>query len=146
MSQSIKLNNNNYIDSTGITHNRELLSTILNNKIIYDSGSNSNGNWIRFTDGTMIQYGKVEKNVTISTRSSATQWYYDDGYKVNFPKNFISTSYFSTVTNYYGGNITLNVYSLTAQSTSGFEFNLSCSITITNATINFGWFAIGWWK
>ena len=33
MSKSIKLKDNNYLDSTGITHNRQLLSDIL-----YDSG------------------------------------------------------------------------------------------------------------
>ena len=31
MAKSIKLKDNTYIDSTGVTHNRELLSTLLNN-------------------------------------------------------------------------------------------------------------------
>ena len=31
MAKSIKLKNNNYIDSTGVVHNRGLLSTLLNN-------------------------------------------------------------------------------------------------------------------
>ena len=38
MAKSIKLKNNNYIDSTDIVHNRELLSSILN-KITYSEGS-----------------------------------------------------------------------------------------------------------
>ena len=37
MAKSIKLKDNNYIDSSGITHSRELLSTILN-KIPYTEG------------------------------------------------------------------------------------------------------------
>lgn len=54
MSKSIKFSNDTYLDSTGITHDRQLLSNILGNKIIYDSGSNDNGDWIRFEDGTMF--------------------------------------------------------------------------------------------
>ena len=52
----------------------------------------------------------------------------------------------TNVSNYYSGNITLNVYSVTSRSASGFEFNLSCSIAVTNANVEFGWFAIGRWK
>lgn len=45
MSKSIKLKNNNYWDSKGITHNRELLSSVLNrvDGLHYkDYSSNSN--------------------------------------------------------------------------------------------------------
>lgn len=52
MAKSIKLKDNIYWDSSSIMHNRELLST----KVINSSGSNSNGNWIKFEDGTMICY------------------------------------------------------------------------------------------
>ena len=63
MSKSIKFENDVYWDSTSITHNKELLST----KIINSSGSNSNGSWIKFEDGTMIcrikkEYSVVFKN------------------------------------------------------------------------------------
>lgn len=56
MSKSIKLQNNTYLDSSSIVHNKELLST----KIIHDSGSNDNGSWVRFEDGTMICFGEKE--------------------------------------------------------------------------------------
>lgn len=54
MAKSIKLKNNTYIDSTGIIHEKELLSTIINNSAIYDSGTNSNGSYIRYKNGIMI--------------------------------------------------------------------------------------------
>ena len=74
MSKSIKLKNNTYIDSSGITHNRDLLSTLLttltgqvsnilnqvtnlNNRIyIQEAGSNSNGNYIKFSNGILVCY------------------------------------------------------------------------------------------
>lgn len=56
MSKSIKFTDNTYLDSTGITHNRQLLSTKLNdydnNKVI-DSGDG----YIKFNNGILINYG-----------------------------------------------------------------------------------------
>ena len=62
MSKSIKLKENTYWDSTSITHNKELLST----KVINSSGSNSNGSWIKFEDGTMICYKKISGTTNIN--------------------------------------------------------------------------------
>ena len=63
MAKSIKLKNNIYWDSSSIMHNRELLST----KVINSSGSNSNGNWIKFEDGTMITYQEIEVEMACNT-------------------------------------------------------------------------------
>lgn len=111
-----------------------------------ESGSNENGSYIKFNDDTLIQWGKTQKNITLNTKSSSTQWYYDDGYKINLPVSFVDNNYFANVSNYYSGNITLNVYSINSRSASNFEFSLSCSIAITNTNAEFGWFAIGRWK
>lgn len=62
MTKSIKLKDNKYWDSSSIMHNRELLST----KVINSSGSNSNGNWIKYEDGTMICSKRIiQKNVKL---------------------------------------------------------------------------------
>lgn len=66
MAKSIKLKDNKYWDSNSIVHNRELLST----KVINSSGSNSNGNWIKFEDGTMICY----KRQTFSNTPITNTW------------------------------------------------------------------------
>lgn len=47
MSKSIKPKDNIYIDSTGIVHNRELLSNVLNNirpVVLYNSSTGTSGN------------------------------------------------------------------------------------------------------
>ena len=52
--------------------NNTILSNInnLNNKVIYDTGSNQYGNWIRYTDGTMI----VTRNNIRRSVSATKQW------------------------------------------------------------------------
>jgi hypothetical protein len=64
---------------------------------IYDSGTNSNGSWIRFTDGTMICRATVT-NVVASTSqtnfygtTAGTNYYSDQSYSL--PQNFIDTTY-----------------------------------------------------
>ncbi|MGN0967139.1 MAG: hypothetical protein ACI4OP_06125 [Candidatus Coprovivens sp.] len=90
MSKSIRLNDNTYLDSSGVTHNRALLSTILESKIIYDSGSNSNGSYIRYTDGTMICAG--QRSWTISNNTKVGSVYYTDAVQYgSFPISFSET-------------------------------------------------------
>lgn len=111
-----------------------------------ESGSNENGSWVKFEDGTMIQYGIVEKTGNIATQSSGTKWFYDDGYFVHLPQNFINNLYFANVT-YTGLElITLQVYSITDYATEFFKFNLSSNIAKEFSNYKFRWFAIGRWK
>lgn len=112
----------------------------------FESGSNSNGNYIKFNDGTLIQWGTVTKNIAVTTLSSSTNWYYGDGYVVNFPISFINNNYYANVNNDNAGLISLMVYSTTAKTTSSFEFNLSCNIEVTSRNYDFSWIAIGRWK
>lgn len=52
--------------------NNTILGNInnLNNKVIYDTGDNQYGNWIRYADGTMI----VTRNNIRRSVSASTQW------------------------------------------------------------------------
>lgn len=77
MSESIKFKENTYWDSTSITHNKELLST----KIINSSGSNSNGSWIKFEDGTMICYNTFQATADVSLAWNYIYYGYIEGKK-----------------------------------------------------------------
>ena len=113
---------------------------------IVESGSNDNGSWIKYSDGTLIQYGNVTKSINIKNKSGSSGWYYDDGYAIKFPINFSDTNYFVDVNAALGGLITLNVYSITNYQNSICEFNLSSNIEYNNSNYKFRWFAIGRWK
>lgn len=83
MAKSIKLKDNKYWDSSSILHNRELLST----KIINSSGSNSNGNWIKFEDGTMITYQEIEVEMACNT-AWGNLFVGNYATAINFPQTF----------------------------------------------------------
>lgn len=83
MSKSIKLKDNKYWDSSSIMHNRELLST----KVINSSGSNSNGNWIKFEDGTMITYQEIEVEMACNT-AWGNLFVGNYATAINFPQTF----------------------------------------------------------
>ena len=97
MSKSIKLTDNNFIDSISIVHNKESLKNILNNKIIYETGSNDNGQYIKYTDGTMIQSGSIYTWVDIKTQDGAL-YRPADAIALPFPQNFVNTNYKVNVT------------------------------------------------
>ena len=44
MTKSIKFENEIYLDSSGISHNRKRLSEILNSTVLYENSSGTNGN------------------------------------------------------------------------------------------------------
>lgn len=111
-----------------------------------ESGSNNNGSWIKYSDGTLIQYGNVTKSINVKNKSSVSGWYYDDGYAINFPINFSDTNYFAEVKSATGALITLNIYSITNHQKSICEFNLSSNIEYNNSDYKFRWFAVGRWK
>lgn len=60
----------------------------LEQSIIIDSGSNLNGSWIKYGDGTMICYHRIDSVLSISP--SLFSGMYRSFYTWNFPQSFIS--------------------------------------------------------
>lgn len=106
---------------------------------IVESGSNSNGNYVKFSDGTMIQSGTVNCN--------------SSGYaQVNFPVAFSSSDVIMIANNIYNQSSELGAI-LTVQSdtkTVGIvyfrKYVNGNIISITNTTVGANWIAIGKWK
>lgn len=143
MAKSIKLKDNTYWDSSSIMHNRELLST----KVINSSGSNSNGNWIKYEDGTMICSKRIiQKNVKL-TNSWYTLFINENDTMVDLG-NYAATFIEEPVVNitYMGGNgcwlINNNGYS--ASSPGKVQLCTVSSRTIGNCILDIT--AIGKWK
>lgn len=100
-----------------------------NNSILpIESGSNSNGNWVKFADGTMIQYGilpLVAKQLTTTI----------------LPINFTNSQY-SIVSNY--NNSTEDVKSNVPPCT--FSNKTSSSFKAYSEGGQYAFIAIGRWK
>ena len=123
-----------------------------NLKKITDSGSNTNGNYIKFQDGTLIQWGQ-------SSFPSGT--YNDASYKiVPFPISFYSNTYKMIPTMYYQSTVANN-YCLGVNLIPGIVNTSSCTIyrrlsylaptdsgqdNLYAIEEGFDWVAIGRWK
>lgn len=140
----VNLDNNLILKSENIEYNNDTLKNILD-KII-ESGSNDNGSWIKFGDGTLIQYGSIKKNVSITTASSSGKYYYQDDINIILPTSFVDGNYFSNVISVSNQNGSQNVYSVRKKTQSKFDFCLSSLISYSSNDNTFWWFAIGRWK
>lgn len=143
MTKSIKLKDNKYWDSSSIMHNRELLST----KVINSSGSNSNGNWIKYEDGTMICSKRIiQKNVKL-TNSWYTLFINENNTMVDLG-NYAATFIEEPVVNitYMGGNgcWLINNHDYSASSPGKVQLCTVSSRTIGNCILDIT--AIGKWK
>lgn len=116
----------------------------INENNYIDSGSNENGSWIKFADGTMIEYTKIVRDdVTIDTPEGVL--YKNGGYPLNYnyPIPFINmpTLFFQ----YKPGRaswFTGYVYTETGISI----ISLMAGIIQTNINAEFNIMAIGKWK
>lgn len=105
---------------------------------IIESGSNSNGNYIKFSDGTMIEYGSA----TISTNNSSGGIFpYLGGSYITFPTQFLNSPVcFSNIyedSAYWNSSVT-NV--------SPSQANLAVSGDRNNTSHIVMWLAVGKWK
>ena len=108
---------------------------------IYDSGTVSNGSWIRFTDGTMMCWG-VTGSIVASSSSTAPTIFFGTAY-ITFPVQFstapkvVSNALTNSINLVWGGWSS-------APTISGFDcYRMSTSV---NDTGTMQWQAIGKWK
>ena len=134
-----------YLNATNLNNNFSELDTKIDN--VVDSGSNANGSWIKFVDGTMIQYGEATK--TIATTSALTSGgYRSTGFNFDFPIDFydVPSSVVATDT---GDNLDTNGVLVTSISTTKSKFQAvwwSVSSNSTSRSASLSWQAIGRWK
>ena len=126
----------------------------------FESGSNTNGNYIKFNDGTLIQYGMLNKSIFMTTDSYYTtiqgiKFYRSNNPKINFPISFIDTNYnftFDARTGTNGTSSRVAIPRISDKATTyqevqliGLEDFTSGSPAYENLT-DVSWQAIGRWK
>ncbi len=134
MARSIKLNDENYIDSTGIVHNKQLLNEILTPVILYQ---NETGTYENFTLNDSVSNYKYIDIMTL--QSGYTQGYkvsrlYDpNGKKVMI--NYISYDGSLSMDRLqsFGISVTFNNKSCTTGNQFGYVVGTNNYVTVTNS-------------
>jgi hypothetical protein len=125
---------NLYIDSTGNVYS--------DNFIV--SGSNSNGSWIKFADGTMECWHRTTKTYAITTLLDG-HYYNNDAWTL--PAQFLSSTSYSAFAGarYSGKVLVVGVYP-EIDTASMANFFLSANASCASGTVYLTYHAIGRWK
>lgn len=121
------------------TSSKDNLVTAINS--VVESGSNNNGSWIKFADGTMICYGSFDLYLDnfVAWGSLYSQDYENPH---NFPQTFASIN---TCLVENSGNAAAFI-SRVAYNTNGITKISPTRPTTSTATYTFSYIAIGKWK
>ena len=110
---------------------------------ITDSGSNTNGNYIKLQDGTLIQWGETSATTgTTSQSRGGCTVYASDEVSQYFPVSFIDNNA-SVMTQINGGYAALNfIYTIIASA----RVRITLVSTSSSYSRTIKWLAIGRWK
>lgn len=80
--QKIDLENNKMLRSENIEYKNNILTYFLDNNTIYDSGTNTNGSWLKYANGIMICIKKIKFTNVIIDKAWGS--FYETANVVNF--------------------------------------------------------------
>ena len=106
-----------------------------------NNGSNSNGNYIKYTNGIMICYNNISSTVDI-TNSYEGEYYASTG-TINFPVNFISVPIITVTLAQNSSLLRYNNTNIYADRFNGYISKLQSK---SNVSITLQYIAIGKWK
>lgn len=110
------------------------------NLIPIESGSNANGSYVKYSDGTMICYNLYSNTLNITSQYEGI--YYANTGAITFPVEFYDTPLLFATTNLAGGGYTF-YGNYTKTSFSGFAWKIQSA---SNYSVRVNWLAIGRWK
>ena len=136
----INKTNLNHMDD-GIEQNSNDIANII------ESGSNSNGSWTKYADGTIIQWGQYAiKDSDVTWTALTTGLYYSNSFSIKLPVKILENSSANNVSS-RSANFDWVVRNATANDDTDtyLSFNL---VSATNAArnISINWFVVSRWK
>lgn len=108
---------------------------------IVETGSNANGNYIKYANGTMICYNNISQTVNI-TSSYEGEYYVGTG-TINYPVSFVAVP---TVTVTLAQNSALLRFNFTSLYADRFNGYISKLQSKSNVNVIIQYIAIGRWK
>ena len=115
----------------------------LNNVPIVEEGKNTNGEWIKFNNGTMICRGYVVKTLTINQAWGSL--YYANIGKLTFPVAFSHVPYVQFINSSANAVFIATTANNTSKTVTG-NIDIYRPTTSTSADYSIGYVAIGRWK
>ena len=129
-----------YLNANNLNNNFGELETKINGML--ESGSNTNGSYIKYSDGTMICWGT--KSGTTTMHDYWGQFERTDTLSITFPQTFISTPATTiTLNNLAGGEVSCYLMS---NSTTGCSFQELKANGSSYDGYSVNYIAIGKWK
>ena len=123
-----------------------LNATNLNNMQVQESGSNSNGNYIKYADGTLIQWNYIEVTDQAIANQYGNTALYIGSRTITFPIAFVGNTPSVQCSQFRWGTGgswgTSGQATLTTATLNGYDFYSRA----TGTTCYIGWIAIGKWK
>ena len=117
---------------------------LFNEKIIsqiIESGSNSNGNYVKYADGTMICYGRIYDDITINNVYTPGVYYMTK--RLTFPKTFIDIPTITITPLNLNNLLSSNIYSISSSAVDLFVYSFK---SLTGIATRINYIAIGKWK
>ena len=113
---------------------------------IIESGSNTDGHWVKFADGTLIQWGKIIYTGSVSNTALSA----GGGYRTSAPGRTFPTAFYDTNYTLFANNLSTTV-SIGTYASVGTEtaFSLGFYTVSSDGTSrerHAVWMAIGRWK
>lgn len=111
------------------------------NENAVEIGSNSNGSWIKYENGTMICTNRVSQTKNIDGQFESS--YFTSIDRVNFPQEFISEPYVTAALEQNGALLSFNFTSIDTTSFGGYIWKQQAK---NNVNVKIHYIAIGRWK
>ena len=127
------------VDVSANTTNKVAIGDIADK--VVESGSNSRGNYVKYADGTLIQWGRYTDTYAIGISLSAV--YRGDQKTITFPIAFIDTNFKMTLSTIAPVN---SSYLVDEKTTSTMKFYPIAYASRTSGSYSVDFIAIGKWK
>lgn len=118
------------------TEDKENILSAINS--IIESGSNANGSYLKFSDGTLMCWGKVTFGSITGQMAKNVS--------VSLPQSYKDTIYNVQLTKVGGGGYTYIVETVMNQTVNGFSIQGWNTTTDTSTLAGYMWSTIGKWK
>ena len=140
----VNLDNNLILKSENVEYNNDTLKNTLD-KII-ESGSNANGRWIKYSDGSMICYAEITREIKFNTPSGSS-YTGETTNSIIFPQQFVTSPRVAINTQNGGDYYYCVVYGFkrNEKSINNIVFLRTSSVDFA-VNIPFSYIAIGKWK